>query len=400
MRALTWQGKRERRASRRCRTRSSSEPTDAIIRVTSTAICGSDLHLYEVLGPYLHPGDILGHEPMGIVEEVGAEVTHIKPGRPRGRAVQHLLRALLDVRARPVRPVRDDPGPRAGQGRRAVRLHRALRVGAGRPGRVPAGARRPTSGRSRCPTAPPDERFLYLSDILPTAWQAVALRRRPGGRHAGGVRPRPGRASSRARIAMHPAPARHRRRPGARAAASWRAQHGVETARPQRARRRRRGGPRARPTAAAPDGVIERSGWRPTAPPVTQAAQKAVGLLPDADRQADDRQRSASTGSTRCTTAIKARPARRHGVGQRRLRRRGRPDADDGDVRPRHHDADGPGHVKRWIDDIVPAGHRGRRPARGSRPGHPPACRSRRRRQAYEMFQEKADGCIKVVLKP
>ena len=56
------------------------KPTDAIIRVTSSGICGSDLHLYEVLGPFIDAGDILGHEPMGIVEEVGAEVTQIKPG--------------------------------------------------------------------------------------------------------------------------------------------------------------------------------------------------------------------------------------------------------------------------------------------------------------------------------
>src|SRR5438128_3430801 len=53
---------------------------DAIIRVTSTGICGSDLHLYGVLGNFMDEGDILGHEPMGIVEEVGPEVTHIKPG--------------------------------------------------------------------------------------------------------------------------------------------------------------------------------------------------------------------------------------------------------------------------------------------------------------------------------
>jgi threonine dehydrogenase-like Zn-dependent dehydrogenase len=48
--------------------------------VTTTAICGSDLHLYEVLGPFIDEGDILGHEPMGVVEEVGSEVTHIRPG--------------------------------------------------------------------------------------------------------------------------------------------------------------------------------------------------------------------------------------------------------------------------------------------------------------------------------
>ena len=56
------------------------QPTDAIIKVTSTAICGSDLHLYAVLGPFLHPGDILGHETMGIVEEVGSDIHDLHPG--------------------------------------------------------------------------------------------------------------------------------------------------------------------------------------------------------------------------------------------------------------------------------------------------------------------------------
>jgi threonine dehydrogenase-like Zn-dependent dehydrogenase len=56
------------------------QPTDAIIRVTSSGICGSNLHLYEVMGPFMGEGDILGHEPMGIVEAVGSEVTHIAPG--------------------------------------------------------------------------------------------------------------------------------------------------------------------------------------------------------------------------------------------------------------------------------------------------------------------------------
>src|SRR5512144_757239 len=79
MRALTWQGK-ETVSVETVPDPVISQPTDAVIKVTSTAICGSDLHLYSVLGPYLHQGDILGHEPMGIVEEVGSEVTHIKPG--------------------------------------------------------------------------------------------------------------------------------------------------------------------------------------------------------------------------------------------------------------------------------------------------------------------------------
>ena len=49
------------------------EPTDAIIEVTSTHICGSDRHLYESVGQFMNAGDILGHEPMGIVREVGPQ---------------------------------------------------------------------------------------------------------------------------------------------------------------------------------------------------------------------------------------------------------------------------------------------------------------------------------------
>src|SRR4051812_15317369 len=79
MRAVTWQGKRSVRVDT-VPDPEIQEPTDAIIRVTSSGLCGSDLHLYEVLGPFMQPGDILGHEPMGIVEEVGKEVTHIRQG--------------------------------------------------------------------------------------------------------------------------------------------------------------------------------------------------------------------------------------------------------------------------------------------------------------------------------
>jgi len=79
VRALTWQGTQKVSVETVPESRT-QEPTDAIVRMTSTAICGSDLHLYDVLGRYLRSGDILGHEPMGIVDEVGAQVTHIRPG--------------------------------------------------------------------------------------------------------------------------------------------------------------------------------------------------------------------------------------------------------------------------------------------------------------------------------
>src|SRR5690242_21918083 len=79
MKALTWHGPRDVRVDTVPDPRI-EQPNDAIVRITSTGICGSDLHLYEVLGPFMGEGDILGHEPMGIVEEVGPEITDLQPG--------------------------------------------------------------------------------------------------------------------------------------------------------------------------------------------------------------------------------------------------------------------------------------------------------------------------------
>ena len=79
MKAVTWQGRRDVRVEDVPDPRI-EDPTDIVIRITTTGLCGSDLHLYEVLGPFLDAGDVLGHEPMGIVEEVGPDVTAVKAG--------------------------------------------------------------------------------------------------------------------------------------------------------------------------------------------------------------------------------------------------------------------------------------------------------------------------------
>ena len=76
MRALTWHGKRDVRVDT-VPDPTIQDATDVIVQITSTGICGSDLHLYEVLGPFLDAGDILGHEPMGVVAEVGPGVTEL-----------------------------------------------------------------------------------------------------------------------------------------------------------------------------------------------------------------------------------------------------------------------------------------------------------------------------------
>ena len=172
MKALTWQGKRDVRVEEVPDPRI-EEPTDAIVRITSTAICGSDLHLYEVLGPYLKPGDILGHEPMGIVEEVGSGVTQLKPGDRVVVPFNISCGTCWMCDAAALRPVRDHPGDRArARVRRCSATPRSTaRCPAGRPSTC--ASRRPSSARSRSRRPAPDERYLYLSDILPTAWQAV-----------------------------------------------------------------------------------------------------------------------------------------------------------------------------------------------------------------------------------
>jgi threonine dehydrogenase-like Zn-dependent dehydrogenase len=156
------------------------EPTDAIIRVTTTAICGSDLHLYEVLGPFIAEGDILGHEPMGVVEEVGSEVTQISAGDrvviPFNISCGHCYMCDRRLYAQcETTQVRDE-----GMGASLFGYTKLY-------GQVPGGQaeylRVPQAhfGPIKVPEGPPDERFVYLSDVLPTAWQAVDYAAIPDG---------------------------------------------------------------------------------------------------------------------------------------------------------------------------------------------------------------------------
>ncbi len=79
MRALCWYGKEDVRVET-VPDPQIMNPGDAIVKITSTAICGSDLHLYDNLMPTMEKGDVLGHEPMGEVVEVGKSVTKLKVG--------------------------------------------------------------------------------------------------------------------------------------------------------------------------------------------------------------------------------------------------------------------------------------------------------------------------------
>ncbi|MDQ3161372.1 MAG: glutathione-dependent formaldehyde dehydrogenase [Actinomycetota bacterium] len=156
------------------------EPTDAIVRITSTAICGSDLHLYRVLTMYMEEGDILGHEPMGIVEEVGSEVTHIKPGDrvviPFNIACGQCFMCEHDLQSQcETTQVRDQNKGAALFG--FSKLYGQVPGGQAEFLRVPQAQ----YGPIKVPEGSPDERFLFLSDVIPTAWQAVRYADTPQG---------------------------------------------------------------------------------------------------------------------------------------------------------------------------------------------------------------------------
>jgi threonine dehydrogenase-like Zn-dependent dehydrogenase len=179
MRAVTWQGKRDVRVEDVADPKL-EEPTDAIVRITSSGICGSDLHLYEVLGPFLAKGDVLGHEPMGVVEEVGSEVTQIAPGDrvvvPFTIACGQCWMCAQGLQSQcETTQVRDQGMGAALFG--YTRLYGQVPGGQAEYLRVPQAQ----AGPIKVPHGPPDDRFVYLSDVLPTAWQAVEYAAVPPG---------------------------------------------------------------------------------------------------------------------------------------------------------------------------------------------------------------------------
>ncbi|MGB3473844.1 MAG: alcohol dehydrogenase catalytic domain-containing protein [Mycobacterium sp.] len=179
MRAVTWQGKRKVQVDT-VPDPVIEQPTDAVIEVTTTNICGSDLHLYEVLGPFMDPGDILGHEPIGIVAEVGRSVSNLKPGDrvviPFQIACGHccMCRYGLPTQCDTTRVREQDTG---------AALFGYSKLYGQVPGAQAQYLRVPQAQYThiKVPEGPPDSRFVYLSDVLPTAMQAVDYAAIPDG---------------------------------------------------------------------------------------------------------------------------------------------------------------------------------------------------------------------------
>jgi threonine dehydrogenase-like Zn-dependent dehydrogenase len=383
------------------------QPTDAIIKVTSSGICGSDLHLYEVLAPFIDDGDILGHEPMGIVEEVGSEVTHIKPGDrvviPFNISCGHCYMCDRKLYSQcETTQVRDQDKGAALLG--YTKLYGQVPGGQAEYLRVPQAH----FGPIKVPEGPPDDRFVYMSDVLPTAWQAVEYAGIPG--VAGLAAPlsdhEPGTVAvfglgpigqMCCRIALH----RGAREVFGIDLVSERLEmaqrHGVhivdarEHDNVAQALRELTGG-------RGPDAVIDAVGMEAHGAPMGKLAQTMAGFLPDAvaakmiETVGVDR---LSVLHGAIDTVRRGGTISLSGVYGGMVDPMPMMDLFDKQIQLRM----GQANVKRWIDDIMPLVTDESDPlgVEDLATHHLPLDQAP---QAYEMFQKKQDGAIKVLLQP
>ena len=391
MRALTWQGKRHVHVET-VPDPVIVAPTDAIVRITSTAICGSDLHLYELFGPFLDRGDILGHEPMGIVEEIGSDVRNLAVG---DRVVVtfniacghcYMCRRGLQSQCETTQVTEQGSGASLFG---YTKLYGQVPGGQAELLRVPLA----DYNAVKVSADGPDDCYLFLSDILPTAWQGVKYANVPDGGTLGvlGLGPV---GQFVARVGAHLGyrvlavdPVAERRELAARYGAEvWDLDDDiVEVLRDQTDGR-------------GPDSVVDAVGMEAHGSPGAGFAQAVVGILPDAlARPAMDK-----AGVDRLAAMHTALDVVRRGGTVSLSGVYG----GEADVLPMKSMFDkqvslrmGQCNVRSWIDELLPLVEDSRDPLgvldltthRVSLEEAP---------AMYEVFQKKEDGCIKVVLTP
>ena len=394
MKAVAWHGKRDVRVDT-VPDPTIQVPTDAIVRITSSGICGSDLHLYEVLGMFMTAGDILGHEPMGIVEEVGADVSHIAKGDrvviPFNISCGHCWMCDRELYSQcETTQVHEHEKGAALLG--YTKLYGQVPGGQAEFLRVPQAQ----FGPIKVPHEMPDERYVYLSDVLPTAWQAVEYAQIPDGGTVAvfGLGPI-GQMS--ARIARHRGASRVFAIDLVSERMAMAERHGIEILDSNdhedisEALRELTGG-------RGPDAVIDAVGMEAHGSGAGKFAQTAAGLLPDAVSQklidkggvdrlsvvyaAFDTVRRGGTVSLSGVYGGSANPMNFMQMFDKQITLK-----------------QGQANVKRWIDDLMPlvsdeadplgvmdlATHR---VAIDDAP------------HAYEIFQKKEDGAIKILIQP
>lgn len=391
MRAVTWHARGDVRVET-VPDPSLQQPDDAIIRVTSTAICGSDLHLYGFLGPFLRRGDILGHETMGVVEAVGAATTRVRVG---DRVVVPFVIACGQCRmcARGLTTQCETTQNRSsGTGAQLygyTELYGSVPGGQAEFLRVlRADANLLVVGQDL-----PDERYLFLSDILPTAWQAVQYANVPADGVLGvmGLGPvgqlvaRIGRHLGYRVIAVEPVAER-------RLLAE---RYGAETIDfTESALAELRDATDGR----GPDSIVDAVGMEAQGNPVVAATQTIVGVLPETVAQplmlkagvdrlsalhlAIDAVARGGTVSLAGVYAGAVDPMPMITVFDKQLTLRG-----------------GQCNVHTWIDTLLPLAEAAHDPL-GLEDLVTHRAPLERASDMYEQFRDKRDGCVKVVLKP
>ncbi|MDQ3722015.1 MAG: glutathione-dependent formaldehyde dehydrogenase [Actinomycetota bacterium] len=394
MKAVAWHGKRDVRVDT-VPDPKIEEPTDAIVRITSSGICGSDLHLYEVLGMFMTEGDILGHEPMGIVEEVGSGVSHIAKGDrvviPFNISCGHCWMCERQLFSQcETTQVHEYEKGAAFLG--YTKLYGQVPGGQAEFLRVPQAQ----FGPIKVPHELPDERYVYLSDVLPTAWQAVEYAQIPAGGTVAvfGLGPI-GQMS--ARIARHRGASKVFAIDLVPERMAMAARHGIEVL-DWNDHEDISEALRELTDGRGPDSVIDAVGMEAHGSSAGKFAQTAAGLLPDAVSQklidkggvdrlsvvysAFDTVRRGGTISLSGVYGGSANPMNFMQMFDKQITLK-----------------QGQANVKRWIDDLMPlvvdeadplgvldlATHK---VAIDDAP------------HAYEIFQKKEDGAIKILIQP